>query len=58
MQEVTSKVATYFKPTFSQYQTDEERKNFRKIFLYRIMPDEKRDCSLRQQVVDALACHT
>ena len=43
MQEVTSKVATYFKLTFSQYQTDEDRKNFRKIFMCRHMPHEERD---------------
>ena len=58
MQEVTSKVATYFKLTFSQYQTDEERKNFRKIFMCRHVPHEERDSTLRQQVVDAPACHT
>lgn len=58
MQEVTSKVATYFKLTFSQYQTDEDRKNFRKIFMCRHMPNEERDSALRQQVVDAPTCHT
>lgn len=58
MQEVTPKVATYFKLTFSQYQTDEDRKNFRKIFLCCHMSHEERDSTLRQQVVDAPACHT
>ena len=58
MQEVTLRVATYFKLTFSQYQTDEDRKNFRKIFMCRHVPHEERDSTLRQQVVDAPACHT
>ena len=58
MQEVTLRVATYFKLTFSQYQTDEYRKNFRKILLCRIMPHEKRDSTLRQQVVDAPSRYT
>ena len=58
LQEVTLKAAAYLKLTFSQYQTDEDTKIFRKIFMYRVMSNEKRDSEFRQQVVDAPPCHT
>ena len=58
LQEVTLKGAAYLKLTFSQYQANEGRKNFRKIFMCRHMPYEKRDSTFRQQVVNAASRHT
>ena len=48
----------YLKLTFSNNQPDEDRKNFRKIFMRCHVSDEKRDSPLRQQVVDAAPCHS
>lgn len=42
----------------NQYQQDEDRKNFRKIFVCGNVPHAQRDSPLRQQVVDASSRHS